>query len=174
MTLALAVLLVGKAHALNKCTDASGRVTFQDAPCPGAATAVKVQPKSNTNVMRSERASVKPDANVEAPPEAAALIGIYRRWIDAERLAGATGRIALATPVAALQSLQREAESVRVAECVVYAKAGLVRLIKGSVDAYIDFMHNNRELTSVTYQVLDRDKLIRTFEDELGAARCKS
>jgi hypothetical protein len=47
MTLVLAVLLVGKAHALNKCTDPkTGKVSFQDAPCASglASTAVKVSP----------------------------------------------------------------------------------------------------------------------------------
>jgi hypothetical protein len=170
----LALLVGGNAHALHKCTDASGKVTFQDAPCAaGATTAAKIDAKPNTNVMQSGRRMVQPNAKADAPTEAAALMDIYRRWIDAERLAGATGRIALATPVASLQALQREAESTRVAECVVYAKASLTKLIATSVDAHISFMHKN-EAAGMVYQFLDREKLIVAFEQELGAARCKS
>jgi hypothetical protein len=47
LTLALAALLAGNAHALNKCTDPkTGKVSFQDAPCASglASAAVKVSP----------------------------------------------------------------------------------------------------------------------------------
>lgn len=44
---AVLVLAPHAAHAVNKCTDAVGQVTYSDAPCPGAASAaqtVRVQP----------------------------------------------------------------------------------------------------------------------------------
>lgn len=171
---ALAALLGGNAHALNKCTDPkSGQVTFQDAPCSQSMTGAKIAPRANGNVIESRRALTQPNASADAPAEAAALMEIYRRWIDAERLAGATGRIALATPVAALQALQREAESVRVPACVASAKANLTKLIATSVDVHIRFMHKD-DGSGMVYQFLDRGPLIVAYEQELSAARCKS
>lgn len=179
MIFLLAALVVGHAHAMNKCTDSkTGKVNYSDKPCPTAETNTKMEwvPKAHTNVVQGGgggRERREPNGNADAPPEAAPLISLYRRWIDAERLAGATGRIALSTPVASMQALQREAEATRVAACVVKAKENLVKLIGGSVEAYIQFMKKD-ELTSQYYQVLDRDKLIGAFEQELSAAQCKA
>lgn len=39
----LALVLSAPAHAVNKCTGADGKVTFQDAPCPNNAAAAEVK-----------------------------------------------------------------------------------------------------------------------------------
>jgi hypothetical protein len=57
---------------------------------------------------------VEPNEALEGPAEAGALIALYRRWIDAERLAGSTARIALAGPVSQLQALRRETDALTV------------------------------------------------------------
>ena len=40
----LALGLVLPAWAINKCTDAQGKVSFQDAPCPGEGEQIEVRP----------------------------------------------------------------------------------------------------------------------------------
>ena len=40
----LALGLVLPAWAINKCTDAQGKVSFQDAPCPGEGEKIEVRP----------------------------------------------------------------------------------------------------------------------------------
>lgn len=40
----LALGLVPPAWAINKCTDAQGKVSFQEAPCPGEGEKIEVRP----------------------------------------------------------------------------------------------------------------------------------
>ena len=41
---ALALGFLAPAWAINKCTDAGGKVSFQDAPCPGRGETIEVRP----------------------------------------------------------------------------------------------------------------------------------
>lgn len=41
---ALALGFLAPAWAINKCTDANGKVSFQDAPCPGQGEKIEVKP----------------------------------------------------------------------------------------------------------------------------------
>lgn len=70
------VLVVEPASAINKCTDPSGRVTFQDAPCVGGrAEAIEAKPASGRAVGATAAATAP--ASAGAPmSEAARLEGI--------------------------------------------------------------------------------------------------
>lgn len=167
------------AHALNKCTDSkTGKVTYSDTACPSAQSNTKMEwaPKATTNVVDSPARvrSVEPDPSARGPAEASQLIDLYKRWIDAEKLASSTSRIALAGPVGALQELRRQAEGLRPASCLADAHKSLVSLVGASVDGYISFMRHDRDLGSSVYQLVDRDKLVRAFEADLGSATCKA
>jgi hypothetical protein len=178
--LALLALAHGPAAALNKCTDAAGQTTYQDAPCASSQKKVEMEwdPKPSTNVVtpadRSVRSlpRIEPNEALEGPAEAGALIALYRRWIDAERLAGSTARIALAGPVSQLQALRRETEALSVPSCVSDARSRLRELVSRTVDVHLAFMQK-LETTAMLYNLLDRDQLVRGFEDSVRAVRCQ-
>lgn len=179
-TSATAALLCGPAAAINKCTQADGKVVYQDAAC-GIAAAGKVQVKTwgagqadagATGTTAAGAKRVDPNSNMAGPAEAGQLLAIYRRWMDAERLASATGRIALSGPVATMQAVQREAEAVAVPLCLGDAKVALVDLTSKSTTALIEFMRKN-ELQSMVYTIVDRGALIRAFESRVEGASCE-
>ena len=73
----------------------------------------------------------------------AQLQAVARRWDDASRLAGSTSRIALAAPVAELQSIKRDADATGVPTCVVASKNELVASMNSVIDAYLTFMSDS-------------------------------
>lgn len=180
---AAAVLLASTVPvwAINKCTQKDGRVVYQDAPCQNTAASTEqvktwgagqaAPSAAGTTAAGFKR--INPNANLQGPAEAAPLLAIYRRWVDAERLASATGRIALAGPVATMQAVQLEAEAVKVDACLSDAKTALVDLTSKSTTALIEFMRKN-ELQSMLYTVADRGDLVRTFESQIERASCEA
>lgn len=80
------------------------------------------------------------------------LDAVLARWDDAVKLAGTTGRIALATPVATLQGIRREAEALVVPPCMDQAKGQLVVSMQGTIDGFIAFMRNDAKLGDVFAQ----------------------
>lgn len=182
LTLPTALLFAaaGPALAINKCTQKDGKVVYQDAPCQNAATGVETvktwgagqADAGATGTTAAGFKRVDPNSNMAGPAEAGQLLAIYRRWVDAERLASATGRIALSGPVATMQAVQREAEIVTVPACLGDAKAALIDLTTKSTTALIEFMRKN-ELQSMVYSVVDRGALIRAFEGRIESASCE-
>lgn len=75
-----------------------------------------------------------------------ALDQVLTRWDDAMKIAGTTGRIALAAPVASLQTVRREAEALSVSLCMDPAKALLVSSMQNTIDGFITFMRNEYKL----------------------------
>jgi hypothetical protein len=71
-----------------------------------------------------------------------ALDLVLARWSDASKIAGTTGRIALAAPVATLQEVRREAEALSVSPCMDAAKELLVSSMQHTIDGFITFMRN--------------------------------
>lgn len=176
----VAALFVGEAQAINKCTQKDGKIVYQDAPCQNTAAnnetvktwgAGQAAPSAGGTTAAGFK-RVEPNGNMEGPAEAAQLLAIYRRWVDAERLALSTGRIALSGPVATMQAVQREAENVKVPECLDDAKKSLVELTRKSVTALIQFMRKN-EFDSMIYTIGDRGDLVRTFESHIERASCE-
>lgn len=169
-------LLVFPAWAINKCTGADGRVTYQETACPTSAKdgqQVKTWVNSGyrSNATPAGR-DVAPNLNISGPSEAGPLLALYRRWADTERLAFSTSRIALSGPAANMQALQREAESMRSQECLAAAHKTLTELITKSTEAILQFM-GKQEVTGMAYQIVHRPKLVPEFESAITSARCK-
>ena len=88
------------AWAVNKCTGPDGKVVYQDALCGISSTnAQEIKTWTNSGysgdtTRPSKTKGVRPNSKLEGPEEAAPLLDLYRRWVDAERLAMATSRIA--------------------------------------------------------------------------------
>lgn len=161
------------AHVLYKCTDPkTGKVSYSDAACPltQADTKMEWTPRAATNSVDSGRRR-GPNPNLSGPSEAASLLELYRRWVDAEVLAASTSRIALSGPVAALQDLKRQAGALGVVPCLAEVKTKLTQLVARSADAYLSFMRDEG-IGSMVYQIVDREKGIAAFEDSIANARC--
>lgn len=178
VALILAIALsVSHAYAVNKCTGKDGKIVYQDAPCNNSATgsqSIKTwdnTPGSYHGQPRSR--AIEPDEKLEGPPQVAKLLQLYRRWIDAEKLAASTARIAVAQPVSALQVIHREVEALTVASCATDSKKALVSLTKRSVDTMIQFMQK-QELAGMVYQFLDRPTLVSEFEQSIKLTSCKA
>jgi hypothetical protein len=169
-----ACLVPSAAVAINKCKGKDGATVYQDAPCDNASTSVeKVKTWDNSPGNYTGYSSDQSNEKIVGPEQAGELLGIYRRWIDAERLALSTGRIALSGPVASLQALQREAESAKTDICMSESKAALVELIKKNTTVMLQFMRRD-ELGGMVYQFLDRPKMVARFEGGIKNSKCKS
>ena len=173
--LAVALLSVSPVWSINKCTGTDGKVVYQDAPCSNSSKSseqVKTWTNSGYVGQRGEAGkSVEPNTKLEGPPQAAPLIDLYRRWADTERLALSTSRIALSGPTSAMQALRREAEAMKVPQCLAAPHKSLTALVTKSTEALLQFM-GKEELTGMVYQVVDRRKLIPEFEQGVASARC--
>ncbi len=67
--LLLAFALCTPAWAVNKCTGADGKVTFQDTPCAGATESIAVQPASGrAHVAPAAPQQTRPTATVATSP----------------------------------------------------------------------------------------------------------
>lgn len=166
----LLCLLSPAALAINKCTEADGKVTYQDAPC-SAVSKTAVQVKTWENGGSRGVPVTEPNLKLEGPPQAKTLLDMYRRWADAERLALSTSRIALSGPVAALQALRRESEGLSVYQCVDEARKILVELVKKSSEGLLDFMAKDG-LNGMEYTMVYRRKLVPDFEAAISKSRC--
>lgn len=174
--LAAALLVATPAWSVNKCTSADGKAVYQDAACPASsANSEQVRTWTNSGYSGAQPArskAVVPNTKLEGPEQAAPLLDLYRRWVDAERLAMATSRIALAGPAAALQALQREAQALKSPPCLQMAQLSLQTLVGKSVESILQFM-GKEEITGMLYQLVERPKLIPQFEREVANARCE-
>lgn len=170
IAVALLAALSGPTWAINKCTGSDGKVAFQDAPCDTRSKASE-KVKTWDSPMSDNAVAINPDLTLTGPAQAKPLLDLYRRWADAERLALATGRIALSGPVAAMQAIQREAEAMTSPPCLEPARKSLVELTKKSSDGLIQFMSKDG-LEGMVYTIVDRRKLIPEFETGIKKAKC--
>ena len=74
----------------------------------------------------------------------ASLKALHSRWVDAERLAQSTARIALAQPVATLQEIKREADGIIVPPCLDEAKTNLINGMNSTIEGFIQFMTDKK------------------------------
>lgn len=169
---ALLALAAGQAHAINKCTGPDGKVVYQDAPCANTSQNKAPVKVWDSKLGRSANRSAEPNTQLKGPPEAQPLIDLYRRWIDAERLARSTARIALSGPIASMQALQREAEGLTVHSCMNTARDLMVELTKKSTEGMLGFMSKSG-VDDIVYTVIYRGKLIPDFEHAVETANCQ-
>ena len=175
-----ALLIASPVWALNKCTGPDGKVTYSDTHCAidskkqeqldGLAHR-NVLPRAGGAGSGPSAPDVQPKTTLKAPPEAAQMIDLYRRWADAEKLAFSTMRIALPGPISNLQAIKREGESLAVPECLDRAKEALNTLIGKSTEAILQFAAK-QEIFSLVYTRVERSKLIPQFEHEAENANC--
>jgi hypothetical protein len=171
VTAIIAALCIAPAWAINKCT-VNGKVVYQELPCEAQSQrSEQVKTWAGNTTQSGSPARRNPDLGIKGPAQAAPLLALYRRWADAEKLALSTSRIALAQPVAALQSLQREIETAPVDACMATPRDHLKTLVKQNVDVMIDFM-GRQDLSSMAYQFVHRAKLIAAFEDSVKTSKC--
>lgn len=165
----LAILLLtasGSSHAVIKCVSPNGQVVYQDFPCEGSRNPQQVTP-SNPDEIKI----VVPNPWSKSPKQAQQLMSIYRRWIDAEKLAIASNRLALTTPIASLQAIQREIEVLRVPECLEKPKLTLYKLISQSTNSMLVYMS---EITPKDFSFFTKERgpLIKEFERSLRFVQC--
>lgn len=168
---ALLATLCAPSWAVNKCTGADGNVVYQDTACDVKSKAA-VQVKTWDAPIADRAVAVEPNLDLTGPPQAKPLLELYRRWADAEKLALATGRIALSGPVAAMQAIQREAEAFRSSPCLDSARKILVELTQKSSEGLLQFMAREG-LDGMVYTVVDRRKLIPAFETAIKKSKCE-
>lgn len=173
----IAVLLAAPAWAVNKCTLPSGKVVYQDALCtPESTNREEVRTWNNAGYVGHRPPAppkpIEPNAKLKGPPQAAPLLGLYQRWVDAERLAMSTSRIALAAPATTLQALRREVEAMQAPACIEDARMSLEALVNKSAEAVLQFM-GKEEVTGLLYQHIERGQLITKFEQDVAAISCQ-
>lgn len=172
-----AFFVAAPAWALNKCTDATGRISYQAEPCPPSHKSADVKiwgegkPYAQPAPPKKPVEHIEPDRNLQGPPQASKLIALYGRWIDVDTLARSTARIALAGPVGKMQDLTREVQETKVAPCAEDAKKALLALVSSSTEAMIAFMRKE-ELKTAVYDVADRDDQIAAFERAVRMMWC--
>ena len=69
----------------------------------------------------------------------AQLNDLYKRWGDAEKLAGATPRINLAAQIGELQKIKQELEQMKLPNCQSGAKEHLNNAMQLSIDSFYSF-----------------------------------
>lgn len=89
---------------------------------------------------------------------------VYARYKDARTVAGATARIALATPVSNMQSIKREADALVVAKCLTFAKSILTGGMLNVNAAYVDFMQQG---SSVSFLMGIGDSAFTAYEQDI-------
>lgn len=75
-----------------------------------------------------------------------ALEAVLTRWDDALRVANSTSRVNLATPVATLQAVRRDAEALTLSPCMDPAKEALVASMQHMIDGFIIWWRNDFKL----------------------------
>lgn len=163
--------------AVNKCTSPSGQIAYQDAPCSNASKTVEKVKTWDAKLSSGHQSSaglpaINPDLNLKGPAQAKPLLDLYRRWADAERLALATSRIALSGPIAAMQAIQREAESLSGPDCLSEARKALVELTQKSSQGMLEFL-GKEALEGMVYTVVYRRELVPAFETAIKKAKCE-
>ena len=77
--------------------------------------------------------------------ERESLAKLFMRFVEARDLATSTSRIALATPVAAMQALKREATELQLEPCLAGARNTLVHSMTSSIDGFLAFMRQESQ-----------------------------
>jgi hypothetical protein len=75
------------------------------------------------------------------------------RFYDASRVASGTSRIALAQPVATMQSVHREVGQLQVPPCLATGRDDLLDGMKSMVEAYLVFMQNPAKIGNELAQI---------------------
>lgn len=94
----------------------------------------------------------------------AAVDDLIERWDDANAVAGSTARVSLSGPIAQMQELRREADTLEEPECAVAAQNRLVSYMDRTIDTYLVFMANSE----TDEQMQDRYTAVSNSLDNFG------
>lgn len=72
-----------------------------------------------------------------------AIDNAYTRWTDAIKVADSTSRVSLSSPVATLQAIRRDTQTITVAPCMDAAKASLLSSMDFTIEGFLAFMTNH-------------------------------
>lgn len=109
-------------------------------------------------------------ANAE---QAIELKKIYSKWKDGSELASRSARISLSAPVKNLQDVKREAQSLKVTDCLAPFQANLVGGMDETIKGYYDFMQYDGDMgNTLAYAAHEKAKpMFERFEK--GIDTCK-
>lgn len=103
--------------------------------------------KKNTEIERAQQELKALQLQIEASKATNALQttlkaadDLYAKWEDAKKVAELTSRINLGAPVAAMQTLKREADALLVPDCLKAGKTALLDGMKLEIDGFLAFM----------------------------------
>lgn len=113
-----------------------------------ARSADAVAAAASEQDARQQRAAYEARAAAESqaaqrPPVTAAferLDAALARWLDAEKLAGASPRVSLGHHISTLQQIRRDTASIDGPECFLAARDKVTAGMGGYIDAMVDFM----------------------------------
>lgn len=74
---------------------------------------------------------------------------VMARWNDASALAGNTARMALSTPLAALQAVKRDAMTLTVPPCLSEGKVAMVKGMELTLEGYLEFLANTAKMGDI-------------------------
>ena len=93
-------------------------------------------------------AATSEPCSVESEAFISGIEAMAERWEDAVELASNTQRASLSEPIASLQALKREANSLDAPDCAMIAKENFVRYTEVIIDNLLDFMADRDEIGS--------------------------
>ena len=97
---------------------------------------------------------------------------LLQRWDDANALAAAAPRMALADRVSALQALVREADALVLPACMDPHRPALIKGLRGVVDGYLAFMQDANLGRLVAQAAMDDGRsALQAFRLELSSCR---
>ncbi len=99
------------------------------------------------------------------------LFDLHRRWDDAEQVARSTARIALPGPLARLQGIRQEVETLDVPRCANEAKAALRTLMRAREQAILTFM--NREDARARESLRASNEQLEAYLEAMKAATAR-
>jgi ribosomal protein S27AE len=89
------------------------------------------------------------------------------RWKDAEVIANASPRIALAGPIATLQAIRRELAALKVDECIDTAKSNVSRYMELKVESFIAFMAKDDVVSNT--KSIQATEALRKFNPDISS-----
>ncbi len=97
---------------------------------------------------------------------------LLQRWDDANALAAAAPRMALADRVSALQALVREADALVLPACMDPHRPALIKGLRGVVDGYLAFLQDVNLGRLVAQAAMDDGRsALQAFRLELSSCR---
>ena len=72
------------------------------------------------------------------------LRAVEQKWEDGLKLASSTSRIALSTPVANLQAIRREVDTIPLGECLKPASTKLRKHMDTIIEGFLSFMGDDK------------------------------